>query len=474
MNYASSIFFIFFIFSSLIVFSPQVFSDDFQKKVIDEKKLEVKFKSLNNFTETKSENGRARLSFHDAVQLALENNIQVNLAAEQTREAKARSYSALGGILPNLSGNSYQNRQTINLAALGLTNSLFPGLDSTKSGPFNSFDARVKLIQNIFDLESIFRLKASRSNAKIFELKESQTKQQTIASTAQAYLRMIQAKENIRASQASIQLSKSLLKLAQTQNQSGFATGIDLARAQSRIAEEESKIIQAETVFQEEEIRLKRLIGISFDQTIELSNPLQFRPPKKIELSQALNQAESKRVEIKIAREKLHQSILEEKSTIARQIPSIRGNGDYGLSGNSPDKNIFGTYTLGVQMNVPIFDGAKTLGEISASKSQKRQSKLMLEDLNSQIEEEIRLALQNRESAVFLVESCEKTLKLSLEELKIALKRFSAGLSGNIELVTAQNNVSLNRQRKVDALTQYYLSEINLAVALGEIESFDL
>ncbi len=441
----------------------------------DPKKKEIDFpESVPTISGLNPKNKKIVLSFHEAVQLALKNNLKVNLAAEQTREAKAKSFAALGGVLPNISGDVYQNRQTINLAALGLTPSLFPGLDSTKSGPFDSFDARIQMIQNIFNLESIFQLKAARTNAKVLELKELQARQQIIAATAQAYLSMIQAKENIRASDANLKLAKNLLKLAQNQNLSGFATGIDIARAKTRIAEEEAKFIQAKTDFYREEIRLKRIVGISLDTSLEPSSSLRYRSETKMKIEDAMKKAESERLEIRIAKEEWRRAKQEQKAAISRQIPYLYGTGDYGASGNRPDDNTIATYKVGAQINIPIFDGAKTLGEITAAKSRQKQSRLLLEDLNNQIEEEIRVALKNLESSRFLVEATEQTLNFSLQELKISLERFSAGLSGNIEVVTAQTNVALSRQKRVEALTQYYLSQINLAVALGEVENFEL
>lgn len=451
------------------------FESEIEVNLSEKKPASSRFpESIRSTEEPDASGEKTNLGFQEAVQLALRNNVKVNVAGEQAKEARARSFSALSGILPNIGGNVYQNRQTINLAAIGLTSSLFPGLDSTKSGPFDSFDARVKLIQNIFNLESIYQLKSARTAARIAELKETEARQQIIAGTAQSYLSMIQARENIQASEANIRLAKSLLKLAENQNQSGFATGIDIVRARTRIAEEESKIIQAKTTLHQEGLRLKRITGIPLSRTIELTDPLQFRTPKKIPLEEALKKAEAERLEIQIAKEEFRQAKFEEKSAVSRQIPSISGNGDYGASGNRPDDNTIATYTVGVQMNVPIFNGGRTLGEVSAAKSRKRQARLLLEDMNTQIEQDIRLALKNLESSTFLVETTEKTLSLSLEELKIALHRFAAGLSNNIEVVTAQTNVVQNRQRRIEALTQYYLAEINLAVALGEIENFQL
>src|SRR6185503_10430095 len=89
----------------------------------------------------------AALSFEQAIQLAIENNLATLLAKERRNEARGVEQQSLAPLLPNVSGVAYQASLTENLAALGFTPGIVPGFNSTFVGPFRNFDARVLLAQ---------------------------------------------------------------------------------------------------------------------------------------------------------------------------------------------------------------------------------------------------------------------------------------------------------------------------------------
>ncbi|MFN2597614.1 MAG: hypothetical protein ABR563_10565, partial [Pyrinomonadaceae bacterium] len=95
-------------------------------------------------------NAPQTLSLADAIRLAVENNLATLLAQERKREAEGLRTESRAGLLPNISAAAYQASVTQNLAALGFQPGTFPGISRTFIGPFNNFDARARLVQNIF------------------------------------------------------------------------------------------------------------------------------------------------------------------------------------------------------------------------------------------------------------------------------------------------------------------------------------
>ena len=80
----------------------------------------------------------------------MQNNLATLLAQERKLEARGIEKESLAGLLPNVSAAAYQANLTLNLAALGFQPGTFPGI-KTFIGPFNNFDARVRLQQILFD-----------------------------------------------------------------------------------------------------------------------------------------------------------------------------------------------------------------------------------------------------------------------------------------------------------------------------------
>jgi len=99
------------------------------------------------------------LTLSQATELALKNNLQALVAQERVTEARAEKGVALSTLLPSLAGVAYQMNLTSNLAAIGLSSQIFPGVPAF-IGPYNRFDARLQLSQSIFNLASLRRYQA--------------------------------------------------------------------------------------------------------------------------------------------------------------------------------------------------------------------------------------------------------------------------------------------------------------------------
>src|ERR1044072_386054 len=204
----------------------------------------------------------AQLSLADAIHLALDNNLATLSAQERRRAATGFSQQARSALLPNISGTSYQANLTENLAALGFQPGTFPGFNTSFIGPFNNFDARARLVQNIFDLSSIRNFQSSRQGVRIAEFRQRLAREQVSEATALTYLETLRSERNVSAAQANVTLAEALLRLAQDQRNAGVATGTDVTRAETRLAQERVDLFQVQTTAEQARLNLQRVIGV--------------------------------------------------------------------------------------------------------------------------------------------------------------------------------------------------------------------
>ena len=109
----------------------------------------------------------AALSFEQAIQTAIKNNLATLVSQEQRREARALKQQALAPLLPNISATAYQASLTENLVAIGFDPGTIPGFNSPFLGPFKNFDARILLAQTVFDLSAIRGYQAAQAGVHI-------------------------------------------------------------------------------------------------------------------------------------------------------------------------------------------------------------------------------------------------------------------------------------------------------------------
>jgi outer membrane protein TolC len=416
--------------------------------------------------------GPTALSLDEAIQLAIQNNLATLLARERRREAEGLKQESLSGLLPNINGTAYQANLTQNLAALGFQPGTFPGFTRTFIGPFNNFDARARLVQTIFSLSAIRNYQAGRRVVRVAELQEELAREQVASGTALNYLEALRADRAVTAAQANVELAQTLLQLAQDQRNAGVATGVDVTRAQVRLAQEEVRLAQSQTGSEQARLNLQRVVGLPLESPLTLTDQLRFtdEPLPAVEL--AVAQAAQTRREVRIAEEQVRTSALERKAVSAEYLPSLEFVGDYGVSGITPANTDLPTRRAAIQLNVPIFNGGLTRGRLTVATSRERQSELELGNVRGQVEEDVRLALSALRTATAQVRAADESVGLAQRELEMSRDRFRAGVADNLEVVNAQTSLANARDAQITALALHNAARLNLAAAIGRAESF--
>ncbi|MDP3089858.1 MAG: TolC family protein [Nitrospira sp.] len=413
-----------------------------------------------------------RLSLHDAIQAAIDNNVNVRLLKERIAAAQAAADTSLGSMLPNVSGYMTGRNQTVNLAAFGLPQDRLGalGLTGSVTPSFDVYDARASLVQNVFSLSLIQRWRAARTGVDVASLEAEVTKRDVMATAGLLYMEASRAEAAVKARQADMELSEQLLKLAQDRKKAGVATGLDVTREEVQLENTRQRLLVAQNDQESAKLNLIRALGIDFDVRLTLTDELALVNVAPQSPTDALLAAQENRTELKaqITRQKL--ASLSLSSVASERLPSLSLNGDYGWIGLKPE-DALATRSVGLMLSVPIFDGGQREGRISENRSRVRQESIRMKDVSDQVTLEVRNALLTLDSSTQQVAVAGKGIELAMKELTFARDRFAAGLATNIEVTNAQTSVARARDNQIEALFRFNASRINLARAKGEIET---
>jgi outer membrane protein TolC len=413
------------------------------------------------------------LTLAQAIDQALQSNLQTTLAQERTTESRAQRGVGLSALLPNVSGAASQMSLTENLAAQGLTASTFhfPGLPAFL-GPFDRFDARIQVVQSLFNLASIRRYQATRYGVQLAEQQRRLAEQQVTTATTLAYIELLETGQSVAAAEANVQLARQLLDLATNQRNAGIATGLDVARAETRLAGQQVQLAQARTNLDTARLNLLRVTGWPLSAQLAPADAMRFAPQRPPEAGEAIRQAAGNRLELAVASAQLRIAEAERKAAIGEWAPSVSAFGDYGSSGLKPNEVDLPTRSVGVRIDVPIFDGGRTRSEVQAAASHVRQAEMQLADLRAAVEKDVRQAIDNLATREDQMRAAQKNQDLAERELSLAQDRFRNGVADNIEVTTAQAALEDARQMAVSSLAQFNIARLNLFSALGRAGDF--
>ena len=127
------------------------------------------------------------------------------------------------------------------------------------------------------------------------------------------------------------------------------------------------------------------------------------------------------------------------------------------------------TYTWGLQVTLPIFDGFKREARLQEQQSIVKEAEIRRRDLEQQAQADVRGALIDLAGAREQLDAATERLSLAEQELAQARDRFNAGVAGNADVVNASLALTASRTLVNDAETAYQLARVALARATGSV-----
>jgi outer membrane protein TolC len=409
-------------------------------------------------------NAPRRLSLREAINLALKNNLGVLVAGTQTDEAAGTRERRLSALLPRVTGQSLANLQNRNLSIAGLS---FPGVP-TVVGPFAYYDFRFFAQQDLVNRQAYHSLKSSDQLLQAAKLSYQDTRDLVVRQAAGLYLDTQAAAAEVGAATSRVATSRVLAKLAEDQHGAGLATGVDVARAQVQLARDRQTVLAAQNSYQTALLNLARFLGLRPGMSVEPAEPLALHRMASPEIEQAMRAALEARADYRSLAAQRQSLVEQQKASRARYLPRFSVSGDYGAQGRNFG-NMPGIGQIQGTLSVTLFDRDRN-GEQKELASRLQRVEEQIADLSRGIEQEVRKAVLDLETAAQQVEVAEAALVLAQRELDLAQDRFRNGVTDNIEVVTAQSSLASAQDDRIVALARHADARMALARALGATE----
>jgi outer membrane protein TolC len=201
---------------------------------------------------------------------------------------------------------------------------------------------------------------------------------------------------------------------------------------------------------------------------VQLAEPLEYRPLNQPEIESLASAALLARADyLSLASQR--QGLIEQQSANrARSYPKLSLNGNFGEIGRS----IGGVKSTGLvqgQIDFTLFDRDRN-GEAQELASRVKRIDDQIADLRRGIDEDLREALLNLDSAAEQVAVAREGQDLARRELELAQDRFQQGTANNVEVITAQDELARAEENYILAVSSHADAKFALARAMGDTE----
>src|SRR5262245_10746874 len=414
-----------------------------------------------------------RLSLGDAARLAASQTAVVQSAQRCVDEARARVNQSKSSLLPQVGLSPSWTSHTVNSASFGFN---FPAPAGEKPlldpngqiiGPVRFWDLRGEVSQTLIDPAGSQRVRAARAGVTAASADVATAGENAASNAALSYLRVLRSEAVYRARIADSTLAVDLLNVARNQLEAGVGVGLDVTRAQSQSAGARAQLIQARNDRDRAQLDLKRALNLPLDQQLILTDSL--TAPVAVDTTEAaaVAQAVQNRPDIRAAEAQFQAAEQQVAATRATRLPTVNAFANSGPTGFV--NHLLNTYTYGVQVSVPVFEGGRRQGQTEEQLAVAKEIDVRRRDLQQQAAVDVRAALLDIASTREQVEAARTRQSLAELEVQQARDRFNAGVAGNADVITASVTLNSARTGLIDALASYQAARVSLAKAEGTV-----
>jgi outer membrane protein TolC len=122
-------------------------------------------------------------------------------------------------------------------------------------------------------------------------------------------------------------------------------------------------------------------------------------------------------------------------------------------------------------LHLPLWTSGRITAEIAEAKLQEQRLAELRRDIVNSVLLQVRTAIEQMRAASSAVTVANNALNLAKQEVARAQRRFAEGVSTNIDVVTAQDELARANNNQIEALYRYNQSHADLARATGDVEN---
>lgn len=415
------------------------------------------------------------LTLDRAIALALGQNRDILIAAQDRSKAEAQISEVRSGALPALDLSAAYTRNIQKPVLFLPPNSPINPTNSTAEfelGSNNAYDIAASLSQTLYNRRVGIALDLAETYRDYAREAYRGTEQSVTLTVKKAFYGVLLAEKLVEANRQGLEIVRANFEDIESQYRHGTAAEYDMLRAEVEVANTEPLLISAENNLELAKNSLKNLCSLSIDQEIEAQGDFTFEEIPGTDVERARREAPSNNIVIREL--SLNQTMQEKNISVERAgwFPTLSLVGGYSwqTQDNSFQLNRYQwaqTSSLGLILSFPLFDGARTSARVREARSEYEKSRLARlkaeESLVIQIESaELRMAEAKKR-----VQGQEKSIAQARRAVHIAQTRFTNGVGTQLELLDSQVALTRAQTNYAQAVYDYLVAKADWQFAVG-------
>ena len=403
---------------------------------------------------------RTLLSFEAALRRALDANASVGRARAEVGVADAQRRNSLSYLLPRFgaTGGLIRNSEEVSFGGADFQRVILP---------LNDWNLRLTVLQPVFaGLREQRAYQQAKEGVRAAEQGVRATEDRILLRTASDYIQVVGGDALVKVEEQTVALAQDRLREARDWFAAGETTRVDVLRAESSVKAAARRLALAH---RDRGVALGQLrIDLDQDGDFEVSEPSLSLPSRPDE-ALLLQQAEETRADVRLARSGLRISELEVSKQKGAYLPTVTADAGYVWQKTSFPTDRYGYAAL--RFVVPIWQSGEISSRVTLARERERQARLSLDEAVRTVQEDVRRALLDLETAATSLALSEDQLRSAEAEYQQVADLYRSQEATSLDIQSSEANLSEARRAVVVSRLARLFSELAVYFAAGDLKS---
>lgn len=413
-----------------------------------------------------------QLTLGEAIDIALANNRDLQIARLEIENADAQVTEAFGNALPSLDLSANYTRNIKKQVFY------FPGTDGISRpieiGSANSITGGLQLQQILFNSAVLTGVGTAKTYARISREQLRATASQTVLSVKRAYYGAILARDVLALNEQMLRNAEENYRNAQQFYQAGLRAEFDAIRAEVQVENQRPAVVEARDNYQQAIDNLKLLLSLPPGTDVTIAESLV--TPAAVDTSatsvaaaeQILEKYNAQLETLRLSTEVNRQLIDISRSDY---LPTLALFGTYqyqAQADNFGDFEFQPTALLGLNLSMNLFNGWQTTARVTQAKIDHLQSQQQLAQLDQALKTQLEATLRRINYSRQRIAASQKTIAQAERGYNIATVAYRAGTGTQLQINDAELALAQTRLNQLNAVFDYQTAVAELEGLLGE------
>ena len=393
-----------------------------------------------------------------AVELALEQNSEIQKLRTEIEKTKAQLEEAEGAFYPSIDlGTSYTRFE--NEHQLG---------PSTYSK--DNYNVSLDLKQPLFlggELRINYQMMKNR--LEMTKLNLEQKKEEITYQVLEQYYNVLKAKQMLKVRRQQVKQNQRYVEVAKANKEVGTHTKTDLLQAKVSYNQAQQEQLVAQNNLETAKLALKNTLNLADDTKLTITDSLNWQQ-KKFNLDEAYDYALNNKVAFKLLELQKETAELDLQSKKNRDIyPDINLLAGYERTDDQLSISD-GEWRTTLSISYNIFNGGRDKDKIKQKSKELEKVKIDQQQTKDDIKLAIKSTLLNLRAARDRIKLSKLNLKQAEENLSDNEMKFKEGLITSLDLLNVQTTYQQVKTQYYQAIYDYNVAVAELNKAIGKIE----